>query len=403
MLLLYELETTSMKNCLLLLVLLFSTALPSQARINSLSDEAEISLITCDVHTEVYAMYGHSAIRVRDVSKNMDIVFNYGLFSFSEPHFIYRFAKGKTDYLLGAQNYAAFLRSYQHSKRSLSEQKLNLTSFEKESLFSFLIWNVQPQNATYRYNFFYDNCATRIRDAVEKCIDGEIIYGKRIGDLKTFRQLVDHYQEVAPWTNFGIHLLLGSPADIEADTHEQMFLPPYLEAQYAQTKVKRNDKVSDLCQPARVIYQAPEPESQCKVWLYSPSLVMALLLLCYILLTCKQWKSGNIKYHFDYVWLILNGIIGIILTWFFFFSELPAMKDNYNLLWAFAFNLPFAFAWMKESWRSKMQFYWFIPSIMSVGFLLSAAFLPQSFPLPIYLFVMCSAVRSLFILYKIRN
>ncbi len=393
-----------MKKHFFLLIGLLCLCLPGYTRTSTLSEDAEISLITCDVHDEVYAMYGHSAIRILDDSLGIDVVFNYGLFSFSEPHFVYRFAKGRTDYLLGAQDYPSFFRSYQRSQRSLSEQKLNLKQQEKQSLFNFLVWNVQPENATYRYNFLYDNCATRIRDAIEKCVDGEIIYGDKIGSLNTFRQLVDHFQRVAPWTNFGIHLLLGSPTDINANMREQMFLPPYLETQYAQSKIKRGNEIENLCEPSSVIYKAPETKAQNSFKLHTPSLTMALVLLFYLLLSFKQRNCHTLKYGFDYIWLIFNGLIGLILAWFFFFSELPAMKNNYNLLWAFILNLPFAFFWMKKSWRNNaLRFYWFIPAIMSVGFLLTAYFLPQSFPLGIYLVVLCSAVRSLFILYKLRK
>lgn len=382
-------------------------SLSSFAQVRELSEQAQISLITCDVSSEVYAMYGHSAIRVLDQQQGLDIVFNYGLFSFSEPNFIYRFAKGRTDYLLGAQNYAGFARSYRQHERSFGEQILNLTADEKQRLFDFLLWNVQPENAEYRYNFLYDNCATRVRDAIEKCISeegGEIIYGEKIGELDTFRDLVDYYQAVAPWTNFGIHLLLGSPTDIQAGMREQMFLPPYLETQYAQSSVRRGEELSPLCEPSEVIYQAPETKTQPWAILHMPSIVFAVLLLYYIIVCFRQWALHNIRYTADYPWLILNGAIGVILVWFFFCSELPAMRANYNLLWAGALNLPFAFIWMRQSWRSRtLRHYWLVPAAMSIGFLLSAPFLPQSFPLPIYLFVLISALRSSFILFKTRK
>lgn len=393
-----------MKQILLSLLFVCSFALFGNAQTRTLHKNAEISLLTCDVGNEVYAMYGHSAIRVHDATQGIDWVFNYGLFSFSQPHFVYRFAQGRTDYLLGAQSYASFYSSYKHSRRSVSEQKLNLSLAEKQKLFDFLLWNVQPENATYRYDFLYDNCATRVRDAIENCVDGEIIYGDKIGTLHTFRDLVNHYQQVSPWTNFGIHLLLGSPTDIAAEVHDQMFLPPYLETQYAQTKVKRGNEISNLCEPVHIIYQAPATPTLSPLRLHLPSLVFALVLLFYVLLTMKQWKYSTIKYTADYFWLILNGLIGLILVWFFFFSELPAMRANYNLLWAGALNFPFAFIWMKKSWRTKLVGkYWFIPALMSCGFLLSAPFLPQSFPLPIYLFVLISALRSVFVCYKIQQ
>lgn len=393
-----------MKHIFLVILLTIFSCTHSIAQTISLSNEAEISLITCDVSPEVYAMYGHSAIRVADQSMGIDYVFNYGLFSFSEPNFVYRFAKGRTDYLLGGQSYASFVKSYKRSQRSMSEQKLNLTSSEKEKLFQFLQWNILPENAEYRYNFLYDNCATRVRDAIENCLEGELIYGSRIGNLQTFRDLVDHYQRVSPWTNFGIHLLLGSPTDINADLRNQLFLPPYLELQFAQSNVRRGDEVSPLCQAQQVIYQAPESPSISFAQLHMPSITMALLLLFYALLTIKQRKQHAIGYFFDYFWLLFNGIIGLILTWFFFFSELPAMQANYNLLWACPLNIGLACIWMKKSWRNTLTSkLWLIPALMSMMFLASSPLIPQAFPLPIYLIVFTSAMRSVFIYLKLRS
>lgn len=388
-----------MRKQLLLLLSLFYFSFSVEAQLAPLSEQAEISLLTCDVNTELYAMYGHSAIRVCDAAQQLDVVFNYGLFSFSKPHFVYRFAQGRTDYLLGAQSFDSFYRSYQQMKRSISEQKLLLHPAEKQKLVDFLCWNVQPEHAEYRYNFLYDNCATRVRDAIERCVDGEIIYGEKLGKLHTFRQLVDSYQQVSPWVNFGIHLLLGSPTDIGADAHEQLFLPPYLEAQYAQSKVKREREEQPLCQPVAVIYEAPPKKLQSKWIMHMPSIVMGLLLFFFTGLSVCQWRSRQCSYRYDYLWLIIHGIIGFILLWFFFFSELPAMKRNYNMIWACAFHLPFAFLWMKKSWRSTgLRFYWHVSTLCSVGFLLLAAFLPQAFPLPIYLLVAMAAVRSCFII-----
>ena len=148
-----------------LLVVVF-VALAFNGLAFQLSDQAKVSIITCSPGNEMYSVYGHSAIRVNDPRLNYDVAFNYGIFDFSSPNFLYRFCAGQTDYLLGAYRFDTFLNEYQQDKRSVFEQELNLTAKEKQAVVDFLVWNAQPENRVYRYNFFFDNCATRVRDVI---------------------------------------------------------------------------------------------------------------------------------------------------------------------------------------------------------------------------------------------
>ena len=128
-----------------------------------------VSLLTCGPGSEIYEYYGHSAIRVmRTDSAEFDLVFNYGVFDFDSDNFALRFALGETDYLCQCQPTKHFLASYERSGRFVDEQVLNLSQEEARRLFAALLDNAKPENATYRYNFFYDNCATRVRDIIEK-------------------------------------------------------------------------------------------------------------------------------------------------------------------------------------------------------------------------------------------
>ncbi|UKI45682.1 MAG: DUF4105 domain-containing protein [Phocaeicola vulgatus] len=115
----------------------------------------QISLLTSSPYEgEVFTVYGHAALRVKDDAHKLDYVFNYGIFSFSQPHFIYRFAKGETDYMLGACRYSDYMIEYQMRGSSVTEQKLNLSPEESQRLWLALSVNYEPQNRTYRYNFF---------------------------------------------------------------------------------------------------------------------------------------------------------------------------------------------------------------------------------------------------------
>jgi len=183
-----------------------------------LSDAAEISLLTCSPSDEeAYTLYGHTAIRVRDphpASDSMrpiDFVFNYGLFDFSKPHFIYRFARGETDYMLGGNDFEQFLAAYRARGSEVCEQTLALDSAERQRLLDALVENALPENRTYRYNFFFDNCATRPAAMIERAVNGSIAYEER-REVETFRDLINGCTRRHPWLTFGCDLVVGAPA-----------------------------------------------------------------------------------------------------------------------------------------------------------------------------------------------
>ena len=180
-----------MKKYIFLLFLLF-TAVSLQAQYPLLSKDAEISLLTVSPsEDEVYTVYGHTALRVRDASKKLDTVFNYGIFDFSKPNFIYRFAKGETDYRLAAQYTRDFLIEYEMRGSEVTEQILDIDSAGKARIWEALMINNRPENRVYRYNFFFDNCATRPAAIIEKLAGGKIDYNIPFKQ-QTFRDLINY-------------------------------------------------------------------------------------------------------------------------------------------------------------------------------------------------------------------
>ncbi|MFT5071410.1 MAG: hypothetical protein ACI8V8_001378, partial [Chitinophagales bacterium] len=158
---------------------LFFTVLLSiqigQAQV-TLSEQAEISILTCSKGDDLYNTFGHTGIRVRDENQNIDIVFNYGMFSFGgssfndQMKFGVKFVRGKLEYWLGVQNFTNFLSSYQNQKRWVYEQVLDLDQSQKQGLFNALMINFEPENRAYQYDFFFDNCSSRVRDMLVDAI-----------------------------------------------------------------------------------------------------------------------------------------------------------------------------------------------------------------------------------------
>ena len=214
----------SMNKLIIILALLLSFGMQP---LNAQQDSVKVSLLTCAPGTEIYALFGHTALRYEDPAHGQDIVFNYGIFDFNTPNFIFRFVKGETDYKLGVAPYESFEWQYAMRGSSVYQQTLNLTSAEKQKLWDLLEENYRPENRVYRYNFFYDNCTTRARDRFEECIDGKVTYPEGKEGL-SFRDIVHQYTKGHEWDELGIDMCLGSEADVPIDARKQMFAPFYL-------------------------------------------------------------------------------------------------------------------------------------------------------------------------------
>ena len=189
-------------------------------------DKREVSLLTCSPGEEVYAHFGHTALRVKDPTRGADIVFSYGIFSFDEPNFVWRFILGETDYLLGAVDYPYFIAEYSERGSGVTEQVLALDSLQKNAITAALIENIQPQNRVYRYNFLYNNCTTKARDKIFGTVGNGIAYSEpSAGDSLTFRDIVHRFTNRHPWYQLGMDMLLGAPADERATRSGAQFAP----------------------------------------------------------------------------------------------------------------------------------------------------------------------------------
>jgi len=373
-----------------LLVVIF-VALTFNGLAFQLSDKATVSIITCSPGNEMYSVYGHSAIRVKDPRLNFDVVFNYGIFDFSSPNFLYRFCAGQTDYLLGAYRFETFLNEYRHDKRSVFEQELNLSAQEKQKIFDFLQWNAQPENRVYRYNFFFDNCATRVRDVIADNVNGGITYTDSASH-KTLRTLIKDCHQKIRWLNFGIDFLVAAESDREATLEEEMFLPDYVMQHFSTAK--RNDNGQNIAESVQVLYQAPE-QTLLLTWLWSPLVVFSLLLLVVAFFTWKQFKNGEMKPALDVLLYGINGLGGLLLTWFTIYSEHPAMSPNYNLMWLVPLSLPFAIVYLRKEWRSAVRYYHLVFAVWMIVFFVSSPFIPQRFHPVFFIMAATFFIRAL--------
>lgn len=295
------------------------------------TDSIRFSLLTCAPGTEIYSLFGHTAIRYENYTRRIDVAFNYGMFSFNTPNFIFRFVAGETDYQLGITPYSYFEAEYVMRGSSVYQQVLNLTQSEKERLLTILENNYLPENRIYRYNYFYDNCTTRARDKIEECIEGKVVYPDSLSG-KSYRSIVHEFTAGSPWDEFGIDLCLGAEADKEINKRQQMFSPFYMKYYASNAYIvdaggTRRPLILDETKIVDV-----EPEEVQPGFILSPLMCGALFLALCVVMAWGQWKTQRIWWGWDIVLYGLQGLAGCIIAFLFFFSVHPTVGSNWLLI-----------------------------------------------------------------------
>ena len=318
----------------LLLILLFFFA--SEIKAQKLSDEAEISVLTIGSGTSLNDSFGHNAFRIKDDFLGIDYTYNYGVYDFNTPNFYTKFAQGKLNYKIGKNKSEHFINFYISQNRTVKEQVLNLSQFEKQKLFDYLINNYKPENQYYLYDFFYDNCATKIRDVLPIILKGDINFNEPEGfKHKTFRQLIHDHVYRNSWGGFGIDIALGSVIDRKATGDEHMFLPHYIYVFFENATINIS---KSLVKQTNIIYksvQKTKPDN----FLTSPLFVFGIVSLIILFITFFDYKKNKRSIWLDIVIFTFTGLVGLLVLLLWFATDHSATAQNYNLLWAFALNL----------------------------------------------------------------
>ncbi|MBO5699594.1 MAG: DUF4105 domain-containing protein [Bacteroidaceae bacterium] len=293
-------------------------------------ESCKVSLLTCQPGEAGYELYGHTALRVYHPKTGSDLTYNYGIFDFDSPNFTWRFILGETNYMLGVSTFNRFFYLYAMQGRAVDEQVLNLTAKEKERLVRALEQNALPENRVYRYDFFSNNCVTKVIDKIAEAVDGTLVFPQAMPG-QTFRMMLDDHTSVSPWNQFGQSLLLGADADTLVGLREQCFSPVYTQRFFKETVVVNQEGVSrPLVTSERVLLHA---KSSITPMSLTPKVVLALLLVlsfCISWLYVKGWKRTFAC--FDTALLVIIGLGGCLLATLCFASEHPAVSRNYTLL-----------------------------------------------------------------------
>ena len=377
------------------LSLLFSLSCPAAT---TAPDSIRISLLTCASGEEIYSLFGHTAIRYENYTRGIDAVFNYGIFNFNAPNFIFRFALGKTDYQLGASDYGRFATEYNYLERDVWQQELNLTPGEKRKLVALLEENYRPENRVYRYNFFYDNCATRPRDLIEKSINGTLQYADNMASTDTgtsFRDLLHKYSKGHPWSRFGMDLCMGSQADKTISRRRMMFVPFYVQDYFNKARiVDKEGQARPLVVNEEKIVITGNDEAGKPSEGFTPIQAALLLFILTTAATIYGIRRKKTLWEIDLVLFFAAGAAGCILAFLALFSEHPAVSPNY-LLFVFhpfhLFCLPCMLIKVRKMKRSR---YVLANFIVLTLFILLWPVIPQRFPLAVLPLALCLLIRS---------
>lgn len=346
------------------------------------SDSIKISLLTCTPGPEVYALYGHMAIRYQNLLSGEDFVFNYGTFDMNAPYFIPKFALGLMDYQLGGVPYEYFHGHYSNDGADIIAQVLNLTPEEEIKLMNLLIENFKPENREYRYNFLYDNCATRPRDILEKCVDGEIVYSQ--DTIKsTYRTLLHEFNDRWPWSKLGVDLALGAEADRPVNARQKEFLPSYLMEHFNKAVIRDGSgKERPLVREVNVD-KAISPLDETPEFILSPMACALIFLAISLLVSICEFFRKKIAWWYDLCIFLAQGLTGIILFILVFLSEHPCTSSNWLIVLFNPIPLFFLPRIISRGRCLRSDLYHIIYGVILTLFIIFFGLIPQNIPLTV--------------------
>ncbi len=361
-----------------LLFLVFLSLGRTSVRADEALDSIDASLITCSPGTEVYSLYGHTALRIQDFTQGLDIVFNYGVFNFNAPHFMWRFTLGQCDYLVMPIPYELFLKEYQQRGSSVVEQTLNLTQTEANRLFALLMVNIRPENRTYRYNYLTSNCTTKVRDIIGMAVEGPITY-KEAPTPRSYRQIMHKFTAGSPWAELGNDILLGADCDTLLTDYAAMFIPSELESYFDEAQLY--DSLGNrrpLVKSKQTVVPAGTLK-QTESFPLSPLAVGLVFVALCLVVALVEYRTRHMWWVLDAVLLFLQGVAGCMVCFMFCFSEHPTVDSNWQI-WVLNPIPLVCLPWVVRKAVKRLPcVYHYVNAAVLTLFIVLSAWIPQDF------------------------
>jgi hypothetical protein len=288
--------------------------------------ELTVYLVTVGQGDEIWERFGHSAIWIHDATRGIAVAYNWGLFDFAQPGFVRRFLQGHMLYWMDGFDAPAMLREYVAANRSVWVQRLHLSPAQRKTLRDFVQWNAREENKYYRYDYYRDNCSTRVRDALDRALGGQIREATdTIATGTTYRWHTRLLMEGDRAAYTGIELGLGHPADRPISAWEEMFLPVSMHNAFNRVRVRdaATRELVPLVESDREVFRAARPPEPTAPPRWIPYyLIAGLLLGALFALLGRATARGSRAARFGLasvgaLWSLVIGLLGtfLILAW----------------------------------------------------------------------------------------
>ena len=345
-----------------------------------------VYLLTMGPGDQVWEKFGHNAIWIHDELTGTDSAYHWGLFDFADKDFVPRFVQGRMRYAMGAFGLDETLQQYRLANRAVWSQKLNLAPAERQRLQDFVKWNMRPENRYYRYDYFRDNCSTRVRDAIDAALGGAV--KRASAGVKTSTTYRFHTSRLTQddWPVFtGTMMGLGQPTDRPIDAWEEMFLPVRMMDRFRSLRIPTAMGNQPLIGEEAVVVQATRPVEESAVRRGPLGyLVIALIIVAFgAALWFVGFKRGALTLAL--IWSLVAGIAGSLLTGLWGFTDHLYSYRNENVLQLNPISLVvaaalFGFLLRRRSRRSEPPSRWAMAAVGFAAALSVAGFVFQILP-----------------------
>ena len=347
-----------------------------------------VSLLTCSPGVEIWQQYGHTAIRYEDPAEQIDVVFNYGLFSFATPHFVWRFCTGQTDYIVGVEDYAYFELEYMERGSSVTMQVLDMAPDEVERFWNLITTNCRKENRTYRYNFFYKNCATMARDILYRSFNEPVTFAA--SDTVPLRAILHECNGTYPWASFAIDLVLGAEADRPVTHDIQEFAPDRLCRTFAAASAGGTPLVKET-QTIGPVTSLPDVLR----FPLSPMQAMIVLLIITAIVCVLELLLEKLLWIYDILLYGLQGLMGLVIAFLFFCSGHPAVDSNVLVIFFNPLAWVFLYFILRAARRHTSQWACWAEMALAVALVAVELCVQQQIPPALWVLVASLLLRSL--------
>jgi hypothetical protein len=301
-----------------------------------------VTLITFGLGEEVWERFGHNALWIHDARTGADVAYNWGLFDFAQPGFLQRFLTGDTKYWMAGENANGMLAAYHGIGRPITLQRLNLTAAQANALRDFVEWNARDENKYYRYDYFRDNCSTRLRDALDRALGGAL---RRATDSVptslTYRSESVRLTDGDAPVQAGIDIALGRPADVPLTAWQSFFIPMRLRDAVRTIRVPGEDgalvplvaqeRAIDPPPTVPRVVEAPRPPSLIPRYFSTGLLLAATVVGLRIMMVSRRSAAWGLSL-FGAAWSLLCGVLGVVLLLAWFATRHVFWRGNENVL-----------------------------------------------------------------------